>query len=234
MPLVELHGEVKRAIFLARYSRELEPDALTGQALDTLTFLANTATDIWDDTVDTIGKEPSWVWDSVSERMYLEIDADAERLSYLFPYDSTFPMGGLLEFIAHAYGTSDLLRLGQRDESTPYLFLEHDGSAFKITHHNGVSSVSSSVTHAVAAGSLYTVRWAYNASGAVQIWYSKDGDDEVAGSASGALSPAAAWSEAKMHVVATTTGSGGDRALLGLLAISSDPAATLEELQNLF
>jgi len=170
---------------------------------------------------------------TASERMYLEVDADTERLSYAFPYASSLPMSGLIEFVAHADGTGDLLRIGMRDATTPYLYIEHDGTNFEIHHHNGSTEVTSAVAKAINIGSLYTVRWVYHTNGAVQIAYSEDGGTEVEATITATHTPTA-WSEAKMHVIAATTGAGAEKAYLGLVAISSDPAATLDELQNLF
>lgn len=233
MAMIERHGEPKRAIFLVRYSRELEPDALTGQAIDTLTLGANTATDIHGDTVATIANEPCWVYDSGEDKMFLEVDASAERLSYAFPYVSTLAHSGLIEFIANAAGTGDILRIGNRDGSNPYLYIEHDGTNFEIHHHNGTGEVTSAVAKAVSAGSLYSIRWVMLANGSVQIAYSEDGGTEVEASATAAHT-ATTWSEAKIHIIAATTGAGAEKSNVGLLAISSDPTATLSELQYLF
>ena len=233
MALIQLSGTPKRAIFLARYSRELKPDTLTGQDIDTLTLGANSATDIWSTAITTIANEPCWVYDTTRERMYLEVDASAERLSYDFAYPSTSAHSGLLEFIAQSAGTGDLLRIGNRDGSNPYLYIEHDGTNFEIHHHNGSSEVTSAVAKAVTAGRKYEIRWAMNADGSVQIWYTENDGTETAASVTAAHT-ATTWSEAKIHVIAATTGAGAEKSNIGLLAISSDPAATLSELQNLF
>ena len=233
MPQLELYGEPKRAIFLARYSRDLRIDARTGQDISVATFAANAPLDSWSAVGSSIANEPCWYYDSTKERMFLELDDGTERLTYDFPLLPR-AMSGLIEFTATS--TSDeLLRIGTHSTGNASIEIDHNGTAFAVVHHNGTASVTSTATLAIADNSFYTVRWSLDSTGKVQIWAAKDGAAEVAGSLSGAPSGnlAAAWSSELLHVVCFD-GAGTANTRVGLVAISADPDATLVELQNLF
>lgn len=233
MPMLDFYGEPKRAIFLARYSRDMIIDALTGQDIDTATFAANAPKDIWSDTGGSIANEPCWWYNATKDRMFLELDDGTERLTYKFPTPPR-AMSGLIEFLATTT-TDEILRIGTYTSGNASLHIDHNGTAFVVTHHNGTASVSSSVTVSIGSESFYALRWKLDADGKVQIWCKKDDADEVAGSLSGAPSGnlASAWSSELLHVICIH-GTGTAQARVGLVAISGDPDATLEELQNLF
>ena len=225
MALIELHGDPKRAIFLARYSRELKPDALTGQAIDTLTLGANTATDIWGDTVATIANEPCWVYVEGEDLMYLELDSDQDTLDYEWNYPYAQPFSFLVEMVEHVNGATTILTVST---SIPYVFLQHDGTDWGLTHHNGITFVQVKITMAKSAGDVFTLRGQKNTDGSIRLWVSKNGAAEVDSGASGALAPVD-WGDNLLSLVQGA----GSEVLFKRIAFSADPDATLDELQNL-
>lgn len=138
-------------------------------------------------------------------------------------------MGGYAEFIEVAGAT---FCLSNAAVSGARLVIDKTGSVYRITHHNGTSSVTATMVQTVAAGNRIRLRWQLNATGSVQIWQSINEAAETGPSASATLALATTWAaSSSVYVNALGTGTAGAMWLRKVKFVAGTP--TLAQLQAL-
>lgn len=90
-------------------------------------------------------------------------------------------------------GDGPLWSLSNNAGTGARLRLDAASGAVTWLHHNGTSSVSSTVGSGLSAGDKCSVRAEFRLDGGVQAWLELDGADEIAGTNSSALTPAGSW-----------------------------------------
>lgn len=227
-PLVDVRGESQRAIFLVRFS-DSKLEAITDQAV-TYTSAASTMKDSEGNTLATILNLP--VWRTEGGVMRLQLDGDVDDLFYPWDYPFDEPWSFLIQYRETADVSGGQIRIGTKGVSTNRLVVDYVSGAYRISHHNGTSNITVD-TPAIskADGDLITVRGIFRATGAINIAASKNGAAEVVGTESAAHTPTA-WGQKRLYIV-TTTAANASEEEVERVAFSSDPDATLPELQNL-
>ncbi len=227
-PLVDVRGESQRAIFLTRFI-DSRLEAITGQAA-TYTSAASTMKDSEGNTLATILNLPPWRVEGGTMR--LQLDGDVDDLFYPWDYEFDEPWSFLIEYRETAAVSDEQIRIGNKDASNPRVLVDYNAGAFRIQHHNGTTNISvSAPAISKTTGDLITVRGIFRANGAINIAASKNGGAEVVGTESAAHTPTA-WSQKRLYIV-TATAANTSEEEVGRVAFSSDPDATLSELQNL-
>lgn len=139
-------------------------------------------------------------------------------------------MGGYAEFIEVSGGAT--FCLSNAAVSGARLVIDQTAGKYRVTHHNGTSSVVATMATGPSVGQRVRLRWQLNATGSVQIWQSLNEAAETNPSASGTLALASAWaSSASLYVNALGTGTAGAMWLRRLKYVAGTP--TLDTLQTL-
>jgi len=232
LPLIGFRRETGRAYRhpLVWLGRDLVVDAHTGQAA-TFTRAATAApTDSFSTARTVVHSQPAWQTNVTHGRTGLLLGAST-RIAWDVP---VLPqaMSGLVEFVENGtLGTASagIFSLSNDAVSGARLFIDSSGTQYRVTHHNGTSGVTATMTGtAPTSGQRVRLRWALSATGTVQIWQSINGAAETGPAASGTLSLAAAWGGTTFRLNAV--GSSNHGAMIGLGAVvmlGNQTAATL-------
>lgn len=179
-------------------------DALGNVA--TLTRSATGAATTSDGTSRTVANNaPRWHWvdtdgDTVRETVTLRLGQASGNELILWQGTDLLPsqsLTGVVRFVeggAVGVASAGVWYYGNNGATAARLYIDSSGTRYRITHHNGTSSVTSTATVLPTAGQLVTLRWQYNgATGAVRIWQTIGTGSEVAAAVSAGLAPAATW-----------------------------------------
>ena len=207
-------------------ARGLSVDADTGQAgvatfaasanviaSDATTFAAVAGMPRWqmqDLQAVPTGRESPTLWLGVGDTLAWTVAPrlTGVTLSLQFVQPSVFPTVG-----------TGLLYLGTDAVSGTRLYLDSTGSQYRVTHHNGTSPVTSTMTGtAPTSGQLVTLRATLASTGAVQVHQTIGEDDETSATASGTLAVVALSAASRLRLngigTANTTAYAARRAWL--------------------
>lgn len=103
-------------------------------------------------------------------------------------------------------GGGRIWNIGKSDDSAARLFLYEASNKYTVYHDNNVSNVVSAATAQASEGQTVEALTTIDENGSVQITQSLDGGAEAAGTASGNLALATAWSDQVLWVPSVTSG----------------------------
>lgn len=140
-------------------------------------------------------------------------------------------MCGCVRFIENgtlAIASAGVWYLGLDAATGARLYLDATGTQYRLTHHNGTSPVTSTMSGtAPVAGDLVELHWRLAADGKVKLWQRINGGSWTAATESGALTLAAAWGATTTRLGSVGTANPGNNVYLGVVVDPGDLAVDL-------
>lgn len=217
--MAQLPGPGERAIFdpLSRLlysweSRSCSLRALTGE-LGTLTRAA-TGTALDDNAVSRtlVNDQARWQWedtdaDTVRDTPVLLLGqaTGTELCKWTVTHRPALSTTFLADFIeggARTVAGAGVFYLGNDGVTGARLYIDTTGTFYRATHHNGTSSVASTMGSGTpAVGDRVRLRVEYNGTtGVIRIYQSINAAAEVAAAASAGLTPTSAWGASTLRL----------------------------------
>lgn len=209
--------------------RGLSLDALSGQAGTLTRTTTATGTDSYGASYTAVHSQPTahYVAGRALAGLLLGTNDTLAWTVNVLPQASC----GMVRFIENgslASAGAGVFYLGLDAGTGARLYIDSSGTQYRITHHNGTSSVTSTLSGtAPVAGDLVELRWRLKADGTVQLWQSINGGAETAASASGTLTLAAAWGGTTLRLNSVGTASKGNNVFLGGVLTFGDQTTSL-------
>jgi len=232
LPLLGFRRDTGRAARhpLLWLGRDLVVNAHSGQA-GTFTRAATAApTDSYSVARTVVHSQPAWQTNVTHGRTGALLGAST-GISWPLPLLPQ-AMSGMVEFIEGGTVTTasaGLVYLGNDAATGARLYLDSSGTQYRVTHHNGTSPVTATMTGtAPTSGQRVRIRWWLYSDGKVQIWQSINGAAETGPAASGTLSLATAWAGTTWRVnSAGTANYGVTNALACVVMLGNQTEAVL-------
>ena len=231
MPLLGFRRPSGRALGhpLVWMGRELTIDALTGQ-VGTLTRAATAApTDSYAVARTVVHSQPAWQTNTTHSRTGLLLGTNA-NLAWALP---VLPqaMSGMVEFIENgtiSTANAGVWYLGNDGATGARLYLDSTGTQYRLTHNNGSSSVTATMTGtAPTTGQRVRLRWWLYSDGKVYLRQSINGAAETGPAASGTLALASAWAGTTCRLNSLGTANLGNTVALGAVVMLGNQTETV-------
>ena len=231
LPLLEFRRQSGRALGhpLVWLAREFTVDALTGQ-VGTLTRAATAAPTDGNGVARTVvHSQPAWQTNTTHSRTGLLLGTNA-NLAWALP---VLPqaMSGMVEFVENGTVGSagaGLFYLGNDGATGARLYLDSTGTQYRLTHHNGSSSVTATMTGtAPTTGQRVRLRWWLYSDGKVLLQQSINGAAETGPAASATNTLAAAWAGTTCRLNSLGTANLGNTVALGAVVMLGNQTETV-------
>lgn len=199
-------------------SSECLIDAVTGEAATFTRASTGTALDSAGTSRTLVNDQPRWTFEDIDasgtrETPCLSLGASGELIRWTFSMKPNVPFTGMVEFVengALAVASAGVWYIGNDGATGARIYIDSSGTQYRITHNNGVSSVTSTMTGtAPTAGQRVRLRFEFASTGAVRIHQSIGSGAETSATASGTLAPAAAWGDTRMRLGSVGTANVG-------------------------
>lgn len=183
--------------------------ALSGQAATLARTTTATPADVNGTTRTVVHSQPAWElkdWDGDATRDTPTLMLGANDTCYwtvpMLPAACTV----FLEFVQPASmpaASATVFYLGNSGNTGARLWIDSTGTYYRANHHNGSTSVTSTLSAAPTSAQRVRLRLTLDSSGRVQLHQSINGAGESSASQSGTNTLAAAWSDTRLYANST-------------------------------
>jgi len=178
---------------------------------------------------------PAWQhedWDGDATRDTLALLLGTSDLLYWPVPVLPAAMTGYLEFVqvgAVPAASSCIWYLGNSGNTGARFWIDSSGTYWRLNHHNGTSSVTSTLAAAPASGNRVALRFTITSAGVIQLHQSVNGAAESSATASGSLALASAWGDTRLYGNSTGATNGAAVSIIrSRLAYGSLTAAEMQ------